>query len=363
MRSSNSSWLVLAGLLPTIACADIIGADFGSYRLGKADASANGGAAESGGRGTSDGGTSTGASGSGGSSGGASSTGGAGGSGGTVGEGGTGGSGGALDAGSGGMEGGVEPDAGKSGRMRVFVTSLVLDGSASAEASILTHQNVGGLGAADALCQYLADNVALGGTWTAFVSGVTSSNVLVGAVDRIPEVGPWYLVDRTTRIFSSKQAFFSAHPEIDRTETGATVTSPTLVWTGTTTTGTASSNRCIDWADDQVTVLGTCGDSTSTSTSWMSTTDEPCSTSGRLYCFETAHENSHGSDAGSGGNSGSGGASASGGATGAGGSTRPSVCADGSTTTGCPACIATSAVCCKSTGVCGCSALFIEPCQ
>ncbi len=79
--------------------------------------------------------------------------------------------------GSGGSTGGVPP-----GGKRIFLTSSTYEGGA-----------LGGVSGADQKCTLSAQAVGLSGTWIALVSGL----------DRISDVGPWYLLDGT-KVFNNK---------------------------------------------------------------------------------------------------------------------------------------------------------------
>src|SRR5262245_2730644 len=137
-----------------------------------------------------------------GGNGGSGGVGGAGGSGGTGGMGGSGGAGGADGAVDATADAPVLVDAGPcfpSGK-RIFVTSTPYTGDLKTNGAGMT-----GLHGADNLCGLAATAAGLGGTWTAWLSSST-----VDAIDRINDVGPWYLVDRCTLVFNNKASIVTS---------------------------------------------------------------------------------------------------------------------------------------------------------
>ncbi len=159
---------------------------------------------------------------------------------------------------------------------RFFTTSTTYDGL-----------GVGGLAAADTKCNHAALVANLGGTWVAWLSDST-----VDAIDRIPDVGPWYLVNGYTLVFPSKSRLEgnpSAHLAMD--ESGVAVGQAgqgRYVWTGTAHGG-VSSAHCVDWDDNTIASSGTIGDLQATDSAWTEA-DEPlqigCNLFHHLYCFE-----------------------------------------------------------------------------
>lgn len=87
---------------------------------------------------------------------------------------------------SGGSSDNDGPPANLDGKKRVFATASSYSG------------NLGGLSGADKKCQQAADGANLGGTWTALLA---SRNV--GALERVKDVGPWYLVGSGAKIFNN----------------------------------------------------------------------------------------------------------------------------------------------------------------
>jgi len=70
---------------------------------------------------------------------------------------------------------------------RIFVTKATYNG------------NMGGLTGADNLCNSSAAAAGLGGTWKAWLSDASSD-----AINRIIDVGPWYLIDGSRKVFENK---------------------------------------------------------------------------------------------------------------------------------------------------------------
>ncbi len=174
------------------------------------------------------------------------------------------------------------PDGGAPVK-RVFVTRTQYIGNLRVQGSASD-----GPTGADNLCATAAQAATLGGTWRSWLSD-TKTN----AIDRISDVGPWYLVDGKTKVFNNK-ANLATTPSmpIQMDETGALVAVADNVWTGTSTGGTKATVPSLDfcenasgadWADN--TLNGLVG-SPSASATWTSATQISCNTGGRIYCFE-----------------------------------------------------------------------------
>lgn len=159
------------------------------------------------------------------------------------------------------------------GAKRMFASSALVNG------------NLGGLTGADALCTTWANAAALGGSWKAFLSATG-----VNAVDRIPEVGPWYNVNRQQKIFNNKTGFTVGAISAIRTEYGATASGD--AWTGTKADGTANgTNNCGNWASSVASTyasVGTPGAGLENGTGWMAKAGNipACNNTQRVYCFE-----------------------------------------------------------------------------
>jgi hypothetical protein len=156
---------------------------------------------------------------------------------------------------------------------RVFVTSSQYDG------------DLARLGGGDKLCQQIATDARLGGTWKAWLSigGVS-------AVDRISDVAPWFLIDGVTKVFATK-AQLRARPTviINQDESGMIIdpmiTAPRdlVVETGTRNGGLSGAD-CGAWTN---TGMGTYG-FLDLPEYWTEYADGICDigSNKRLYCFE-----------------------------------------------------------------------------
>lgn len=179
----------------------------------------------------------------------------------------------AAVAACGGGDGGVDAPPGK----RFFTTSAIYDG-----------QGVGGLAGADAKCNLAALSGDLGGTWVAWLSDSTTD-----AIDRIPDVGPWYLVNGYTLVFAAKSQLVGhplAHLPVD--ELGDVLSQEEgqgrFVWTGTVAGGTRGAS-CADWTDATIGETGAAGDLSFIDERWTDgeqPAQESCNLLHHLYCFE-----------------------------------------------------------------------------
>lgn len=160
---------------------------------------------------------------------------------------------------------------------RIFITRDNFDGDLRTNGLGST-----GLEGGDNICNTAAEDAQLGGTWVAWLSDSTTD-----AFDRVPDVGPWYLVDETTKIFDDKVSIGDSPLDpIERDELG--VANPGQVWTGTNNAGINTTLNCSDWTTNQGSFTdsafrGTMGFS---GLAWTSAKLEPCNMTARLYCFE-----------------------------------------------------------------------------
>jgi hypothetical protein len=155
---------------------------------------------------------------------------------------------------------------------KVFVTSTVTNG------------DLGGLSGADATCNSLASNAALGGTWVAWLSTDT-----VNAVSRLtPGSGPFLSADSLTFIANDIADLTSSSLDgpITEDENGVFRTGQ-LVWTATLGNGVyAGTDDCNDWTSSDSGNSAETGNSSSSSLSWTQVGSQNCDQSLRLYCFE-----------------------------------------------------------------------------
>jgi hypothetical protein len=177
-----------------------------------------------------------------------------------------------------GVDAAVEAGPGDSGppivenAKRVFVTSAITTGA------------LGSIDGADKICQNAATTAKLNGSFTAWLS-VTGQPAIL----RLRINGPWYLVDRRTRVFASKAAVVTTGPEvpIQTDENGKKLDQTAgLTWTGTTAGGTESpaDQNCTGFTAELGS--GAVGDTTKTGAKWTESGLSICATALHLYCFE-----------------------------------------------------------------------------
>lgn len=186
--------------------------------------------------------------------------------------------------GAGGGSGGGHPGTGgggmqatgggtsSGGTKHVFVTAAVYAGSFAGQAN--------GQSTADSKCLLAAQSVNLGGSWVAWLASGNSD-----AWSRINDVGPWYLLDGTTKVFNNK-ANMTTIPlaAINMTEQGTRLSSGIdYVWTGSNSGGHPSGSDCYEWSDPGFT--GTVGSADSLS-QWENATSRTCGNSYHLYCIQ-----------------------------------------------------------------------------
>ena len=154
---------------------------------------------------------------------------------------------------------------------RVFVTSTTSNG------------DLGGLAGADMTCNDLATTAGLGGTWVAWLSASGSGT---NAVDRLTATGPFVRASDTMTVIADDIIDLTngdLDNPIEFDENGG-IPSP-LVWTGTSTSGTATGNDCSDWTSTAG--LGLIGASMASTNNWTDNANATCDSSVLgIYCFE-----------------------------------------------------------------------------
>lgn len=172
------------------------------------------------------------------------------------------------------------PDTGAviANAKRVFITSATYSGDLATEGG-----GTSGLDGADKLCAQAAATTMLGGTWKAWLS-----TGAVDAIDRISDVGAWYLIDRKTMVFAIKASLTHTTPlsPIAMDETGAS-NKYRDVWTGTTSAGRVNAGfDCSSWT--RGTALGPEGEigAPYIDQMWTEGPTHDCSMAASLYCFE-----------------------------------------------------------------------------
>jgi hypothetical protein len=144
-----------------------------------------------------------------------------------------------------------------------------------------------GLLAGDAICNSLADDASLTGTFVSWISDDTTD-----AKDRITSDGPWVRLDGML-VAEDKAGLVSGelNAPVNQDEYGSYLgvqgVSPD-VWTGTNEFGVvfAVGVTCSDWADGSDGVSSFYGKLVSSSGSWTKDSSVTCDGSRRLYCFE-----------------------------------------------------------------------------
>jgi hypothetical protein len=161
-----------------------------------------------------------------------------------------------------------------SGDHYVFITTAIYRG------------NLGGLSGADTICTSAAQAGGLGGSWKAWLSDGTTN-----AIDRINDVGPWYLVGTSTKVFTDK-ANLMTQPlvEIRTTEKGMPVpvngNHLVLSWTATQTGGTHGTSHCLSWTSQSFNDNGAYGLATPANEWTDASATIGCNQLLHLYCLQ-----------------------------------------------------------------------------
>jgi len=178
---------------------------------------------------------------------------------------------------------------------RVFVTSGQYSGDLVSEAkTILSDPSFSGdgLDGGDAICQKLADDDTLGGTWKAWLSTST-----VDAKDKIYDREYYRLSvppnTVTTSLAELLNGAIDRLIDYDEKNTAVTISG---VWTGTLTDGTNQGDSCNGWTDATSTfngLIGGTGNNMFVNAGWTDTRSlgipvQSCSGTLKLYCFETS---------------------------------------------------------------------------
>jgi len=164
---------------------------------------------------------------------------------------------------------------GAGGPCRVFLSSTLHGG------------NLGGLRGADAICQGLAEDAHLPGTYKAWLSDSTSSP----DSRFVPSTGPYQLVTGTTIAgnFTDLTDGTLTAP-INVTETGGGIGASTGTWTHTLIDGTPGgfgNVNCGNWTIGVATGgAGNVGVATSNDPDWTGAGLNFCNVPNHLYCFE-----------------------------------------------------------------------------
>ena len=153
------------------------------------------------------------------------------------------------------------------GAKRVFVTSAVYPPTLPE--------------AADEVCLEHAG----GGDWRAWLSTAQED-----AIDRVADVGPWCLMNRSAVVFESKLALEDVpQVPINVFEDGRRFTPndvETGVWTGTNLGGVAAADHCTSWTTTESTEEALLGRLDNKAALWTAHQTVGCGSELRLYCFE-----------------------------------------------------------------------------
>lgn len=152
---------------------------------------------------------------------------------------------------------------------RVFSTSTTHPG------------NIGGLAAADQICQGLANAAGLKGTYKAWLSDSQNSPVTRFSHPTIP-----YYLTNGVLIANSWSDLIDGTliAPIGVNEQGIPVAS-NIPRTGTLFTGLPSMTTCLNWTSSSASVYGMAGFSEAIDHGWTENQPNPCNVMHRLYCF------------------------------------------------------------------------------
>jgi hypothetical protein len=161
---------------------------------------------------------------------------------------------------------------GAGGPCRVFVSSTVYGG------------NLGGLVGADAICQQLAEDANLPGSYKAWLSDSAASP----STRFVQSTGPYRLVNGT-RIARNWTDLTdeSLDVPINRTQSGNAVADSATVWTFTKGNGTAidaNADNCGNWSS--AAGNGDVGAHAFRDSRWTDNGAQACNTGQHLYCFQ-----------------------------------------------------------------------------
>ncbi len=141
---------------------------------------------------------------------------------------------------------------------------------------------------ADSICNVLAADAGLPGTYMAWLSDTTSS-----PATRFPtkSTGPYLRTDGLL-IAWSWDGLTSGEltVPIDRTEMGTLVADDREAWTNTATDGTVVNTDpnlvCNEWTSGSNNLSGRVGETNELADDWTNSHADPCNATWRLYCFQ-----------------------------------------------------------------------------
>lgn len=160
----------------------------------------------------------------------------------------------------------------------VFVTSNTVTGA------------IGGLAAADTICQNEANAAGLLGTYIAFLSNSVNPGSTIDLINNNPASLKYIRPDSTTVANSTAEFLSTTHlAPISLTASGTTITGDARVWTGyINDNGTITPNQnCSDWTDATPwTAGGANGIATETDARWFHDYGTYCTEYHHFYCVQ-----------------------------------------------------------------------------
>ena len=164
----------------------------------------------------------------------------------------------------------------------VFVTSLRFTGDLITEANDLGLAPSDGLDAGDKICQKLADDAVLAGTYLAWLAVAGNSPLTRFVQSPVPYVrtdGVQIADDWGDLVDGTLDARLNRDELVVQQSIG--------VWTGVDATGAEQAPRCSDWTTSMGSpAFGQVGASFLTNSRWTTGTTASCNNTQRLYCFE-----------------------------------------------------------------------------
>ena len=147
-----------------------------------------------------------------------------------------------------------------------------------------THNgNLGGVVGGDKICQELAENAGLKGSFLAWLTDSTTSGEPFNRFNKYPN--GYYLTDGTTLANNWSDLVdtsIDANFNVDENEASV---GATTVWTNTDTDGTQlGTDHCTNWTSTSTN--GRVGTNNSTTSTWTTSATSACTSTLRLYCFE-----------------------------------------------------------------------------
>ncbi len=145
--------------------------------------------------------------------------------------------------------------------------------------------NLGGVPAADTLCQSKAVEAGLSGTFKAWISGKDPMSAPLHRFGSVNFLG-WYLLPSKIQIAKGWADLTDGVLLATISELASGQTQTGRTWTNTLPDGSAGdSNHCDDWSTDSYIYLGNFGETHKKDSGWTTSDKESCDVGFRLYCF------------------------------------------------------------------------------